>query len=303
MKKIVVVGSLNVDYVVDVRHMPAVGETVLAENFSITPGGKGANQAFALGRMGADVVMLGAVGKDANGDFEVESLKSADVKADHIARTVRNTGLALISVNEEGDNNIIVVQGANLDVTREYIDSKIGVLQEADIVLLQLEIPLDTVMYVAKIAKEMGKLVILDPAPAPPSLPKELLTNVDIIKPNEIELMALTSLSGGNIKAACEVLLNKGVGCVLASLGEKGAYAAPAESEYRSVSGEKVTTVDTTAAGDSFTAAVAFALAKEKSIYQAMEFANKTAAIVVSRKGAQSSIPTREEIDNIWNEL
>lgn len=302
MNKIVVVGSLNVDYVVNVHHIPAVGETILSDRLSVVPGGKGANQAFALSRMGADTVMLGAVGKDANGDLELDSLRHAGVDVSHIARTDSNTGMAFIAVNAEGNNNIIVVQGANLSVSREYIDSKMDILRTADIVVMQLEIPLDTVIYTAKAVKAMGKTVILDPAPAPGPLPDELLEQVDVLKPNENELAMLTGIDDikANLKESCRLLLQKGVGCVLASLGADGVYVAPCKGEGRIFPCEDVPVVDTTAAGDSFTAATAFALARGRNIFDAVQFANRIATVVVTRKGAQSSIPTRDEVERIW---
>lgn len=303
MKKIVVIGSLNIDVVVGVDHMPAVGETILADDYTLIPGGKGANQAFALGRMGADVTMLGAVGRDAYGEMELQNLREAGVDVSHIARTDAATGMALISVNAAGNNSIVVLQGANLMVTREYIDSKMAVIEAADAVIFQLEIPLDTVVYAAAAAKRLGKTVILDPAPVPSNLPDELLRNVDILKPNEVELAALTGIAdiSSCLQEACDMLLNRGVGCVLASLGSAGAYVALRGGESRSFPCEPVQAVDTTAAGDSFTAATAFALANGRTIFSAVEFAGRIGSLVVTRKGAQSSIPTRDEVAAIWN--
>lgn len=306
MSKILVIGSLNVDYVVNVDHMPAVGETILAGNFTLIPGGKGANQAFALGRMGADITMLGAVGSDSNGDTELSSLQGANVDTAHIARLDgSDTGIALISVNSDGNNSIVVVQGANKQVSKQYIESKIDVIKSADIVVLQLEIPMDTVIFAAKTAKAMGKTVILDPAPVSGPLPDELLAQVDVLKPNEIELAALTQMPDAteNLDKACGLLLDKGVGCVLASLGSSGVYVAPKGEEAQIVPCQDVKVVDTTAAGDSFTAAIAFATAKGLSIFKAAEFANRIASIVVTRKGAQSSIPTKGEVDSIWSDM
>lgn len=302
MNKIVVVGSLNVDYVFELDHMPAVGETILAKNFQMVPGGKGANQAFTLGRMGADVSMLGAVGQDENARFELNSLESVGVDTSHIARLEAATGMAMIPVNGNGDNSIIVVQGANALVTPGYIDSNLAVLQKAEIVLLQLEIPLETVLHTAKLAKSLGKTVILDPAPAPDTLPGELYRCVDYLKPNEIELAMLTGLTDHfDLQAACDRLLQQGVGCVLASLGPKGVYVGLPEGRSRLLAVQAVPVVDTTAAGDSFTAAIAYALANGRDIVDAATFANQIASVVVQRKGAQSSIPTGREVADIWN--
>lgn len=299
MNKIAVVGSLNVDYVVNVNHMPAVGETVLANHFQMVPGGKGANQAFALGRMGAEVSMLGAVGNDGNAQFELESLARAGVDIGSVARMEAPTGMAMIPVNSAGDNSIIVVQGANALVTPAYIERNISALQEAQIVLLQMEIPIETVFYTAKLAKSLGKTVILDPAPVPEQFPAELYQFVDYIKPNEIELAMLAGETG-NLQAACDCLLQRGVRCVLASLGAKGVYVGLPHGRSCRLDVEDVLVVDTTAAGDSFTAAVAYALANNRDIVEAARFANRIATVVVQRKGAQSSIPTAHEVRAIW---
>ena len=302
MKKITVIGSLNIDFVVEVKHMPVAGETILTDGFTLVPGGKGANQAFALGRMGANVTMLGAVGKDAYGDVLLKNLVQADVDISHVAHTDLPTGIALISVDETGNNSIIVIQGANRSVTREYIDSKMDILKASDVVILQLEIPLETVVYVATIAKQLGKTVILDPAPAPSYLSDELLQQLDIIKPNELELAALTNMTNirDNLEEACNQLLNRGVGCVLASIGSDGVFVAMKDKQPRIFPCEQVPVVDTTAAGDSFTAAIAFAITNGEDIYSAAQFANQIATVVISRKGAQSSIPTKQEVDAIW---
>lgn len=302
MKKIAVVGSLNVDYVVNVKRFPESGETVLARNFSIVPGGKGANQAFALGRMGAPVAMFGAVGNDANADIELDNLRSADVDVSEVLRADAPTGLAMIAVDADGANSIIVAQGANKMVSKEYIETRLSVLNKYDIIIFQLEIPLGTVVYAARKLKAMGKTIILDPAPAPDSLPVELLRDVDYIKPNETELAKLTRRKDVrmDISSACDELLAQGVGCVLASVGGDGVVLKRPGELARLYPVEQVKVVDTTAAGDAFMAAVVYALANERTIDEAVQFANKISTIVVQRKGAQSSIPTREEIDKLW---
>lgn len=303
MKKIVVIGSLNVDYVLQVDHMPALGETLLSQKFSIIPGGKGANQAFALGSMGADVAMLGAVGQDDNGSVELASLAGVGVDVSRIKKSSEAaTGMAIIPVNAEGENSIIVVQGANALVTPAYIDSCKDMLEAADFVLLQLEIPLETVVHAATLAKSLGKTVILDPAPAPDALPDALLRCVDYLKPNEIELAMLTGIED-HLEEACDALLDRGVGCVLASLGSEGAFVRSREGLSRSFPAPKVKAVDTTAAGDTFTAAVAYALARNSGIEKAIPFAAKAAALAVQRWGAQSSVPNGEESRALWAEV
>lgn len=299
MKKILVVGSLNMDMVANVDHIPVVGETILTNSLTLIPGGKGANQAYAAGRLGAEVTMLGAVGSDSYADMLMESLKSAGVAVDSILRKEdTSTGVAMIAVNAEGDNSIIVISGANAVLTPEDIETKIEILKGSDIVILQLEIPLETVLYTAKMAKSFGKMVILDPAPVPKEFPEELYQYVDIIKPNETELSMLTGLSstGDDIVNGARELKNRGVRDVMVTLGDKGVYIDSEECGAYLVPGHKVNAVDTTAAGDTFTAALAIMLAQGKNIKEAAEFANYVSSIVVTRKGAQSSIPTLEEV-------
>ena len=200
MKKIVVVGSINMDYVTHVQQQPGVGETVSGQGLDLKPGGKGANQAYAAAYLGADVTMLGAVGNDAAGRMSLESLQHAGVHTEYI-RTVEgvSTGTALIAVNAEGDNSIIVIPGANDKVDRDYVDSVMDIILASDIVILQLEIPFDTVCYVAEKAKEAGKCVILDPAPAR-ELPEELIRGLTIVKPNQTEIMKVL----GRADEACQ---------------------------------------------------------------------------------------------------
>lgn len=299
-KKIVVVGSLNMDMVAKVDHTPVVGETILTNKMELIPGGKGANQAYAAGRLGADVSMLGAVGNDSYGDALLGSLKYAGVDVSSILRKQgENTGIAMIAVNTDGDNCIIVVSGANATLSVEDIEQNLELIKSADVVVLQLEIPLDTVLYTAKTAKAYGKTVILDPAPVPKVFPEELYRYVDIIKPNETELAMLTGLTASedDIKTGAQMLREKGVKEIMVTLGEKGVFIdSEACGEYL-ISGYKVNAVDTTAAGDSFTAALALKIAEGNSIVEAAKFANKVASIVVTREGAQSSIPTLEEVE------
>lgn len=299
MKKILVIGSLNLDMVVNVDHTPAVGETILSDKMNLIPGGKGANQAYAAGRFGADVTMLGAIGNDTYGDIQIESLQKAGVNVSGlIRREGENTGIALITVNGDGDNSIVVVSGANATLSCEDIDQNIHLLQETDIILFQLEIPLDTVLYGAKKAKALGKTVILDPAPVPKVFPDELYRYVDILKPNETELQMLTKMDNieARLSEAADLLREKGVKNLLVTLGENGVYLNAEETGVCKIPALKVDAVDTTAAGDSFTAALAVMLAQGKDLKEAAVFANQVSAIVVTRKGAQSSIPSLEEV-------
>ena len=297
MKKILVIGSLNVDMVVNVPHMPVAGETILAGDMELVPGGKGANQAYAAGRLGAQVTMFGAVGDDSYSDIEKKSLASVGVDTSHLlVRKENSTGLAWISVNSEGDNSIVVIQGANATLTERDIAAHEDLLRDCDILLCQLEIPLKTVVYAAKRAKEFGKTVILDPAPVPKEFPEELFSYIDVIKPNEKEAAQLLGEPVTNYEEASDKLRASGVKNVLITLGPKGAYINSESEGKHLIPVRQVPVVDTTAAGDSFTAALAVRLAEGSSLVQAVRYANEVAAIVVTRKGAQTSIPDASEV-------
>lgn len=299
MKRLLVIGSLNLDMVVNVDHTPLVGETILSDKMELIPGGKGANQACAAGCLGADVTILGAVGKDTYAEIQKESLKKAGVDVSHlVCRENDATGLAMITVNKDGDNSIVVVSGANATLSPKDIDDNRELIESCDIVIFQLEIPLETVCYAAKLAKSLGKTVILDPAPVPKEFPEELYKYVDIIKPNETELGMLTGISNAeeHLEEAVELLRGRGAKDILVTLGEKGVYLNEENGTSCRIPALKVEAVDTTAAGDSFTAALAIMLADGKTLAEAAQFANYVSAIVVTRKGAQSSIPMLEEV-------
>lgn len=300
MKKILVIGSLNMDMVVNVDHAPKTGETILCNEMELVPGGKGANQACALGRLGADVVMLGAIGQDLYGYNIKKNLSESGVDVSFLSeRTEVNTGIAMITVNRDGDNCIVVVSGANNTMSSVDIDEKIDLIKKCDIVIFQLEIPMDTVLYAAKTAKKYGKMVILDPAPASSEFPDELFSYVDLIKPNETELCMLAGVKKTmeNIPFAIEKLRQRGAGDILVTLGEKGVYIDQKNKEIVTIPAQNVKAVDTTAAGDSFTGALAMMLAEGKTLVEAATFANQVSAIVVTRKGAQSSIPRMNEVE------
>ena len=302
MKKIAVIGSLNVDYVSYVQRQPRMGETTLASHLEIVPGGKGANQAFVIGRMGAEVAMFGAVGDDVNGALVLQSLASTGVDVSHVRRVADPTGMALVTVNAQGDNCIVVAPGANSHVTTEYIDDVMGVLSTFDIIVLQLEIPLDTVSYAARELSAQGKTVILDPAPAPGVLPDELIENVDIITPNRSELAQLTATDAvaEDLGVALGILAAQGARCVVASLGESGVVVAEPGGERIHYSAERVPVVDTTGAGDSLTAGLAFGLATGLNLGQSVRFGNRVAATVVQQRGAQRAIPSATHLYEIW---
>lgn len=304
MKKILVVGSLNMDAVIETPRIPKAGETISGSQITLVPGGKGANQAYAAGRLGGKVAMIGAVGEDTFGNTLKESLENAGVDTGGIAVLKgRTTGQAFISVDEKGENSIVIIAGANAEVTKEMAENNKERISESDIVIMQLEIPVETVLYVKNMAKKMGKLVIIDPAPAAADLPDEFWKEVDFIKPNETELEILTGKKQETeeemIKGA-RIMLQKGVKGVIVTLGEKGCLLVTEEKE-EFFEAEKVTAVDTTAAGDSFTAAFAFALSKGYGTERAVRFGQKAASVAVTRKGAQTSMPEIEELPEDWN--
>ena len=299
MGKILVIGSLNVDMVMNVDHMPAEGETILCDKMTLVPGGKGANQACAVGHLGSDVTMFGCIGDDEYGERQIESLTQAGVNVSGIIRKpTEHTGMAFITVNSKGNNSIVVVPGANATFSPEDIDAHRELIETCEIVILQLEIPLQTVCYVAKLAKSLEKTVILDPAPVPSTFPEELYQYIDIIKPNETEMARLTGegCELESIRKAVGQLENKGVQNILVTLGEQGAYLKEKDKSGVLIPARKVKAVDTTAAGDAFTAALAVMLLEKKSLTEAAEFASLVSSIVVTRHGAQSSIPTIQEI-------
>lgn len=305
MKKIVVIGSLNMDTTVQVQHIPVTGETILSNDVALNPGGKGANQAYAAGKIGGNVAMIGAVGQDSNGIKLRENLEDVGVDISAVAvRENGTTGMAFVMVNQEGDNSIVVVPGTNATVSTEDIEQNIEQLENSDIVILQMEIPAETVLYVAKKAKMLGKTVILDPAPVPEHFPDELYEYVDILKPNETELSMLTGIkvdSEESIQKAIAMVREKGARDVVVTLGKQGVYvSSELEGEVRIPSLE-VKVVDTTAAGDTFVAALATKLAQGEKLVEAAEFANQVSGMVVARKGAQSSVPSRAEIEAIEN--
>lgn len=300
MKKILVIGSLNLDIVAETSHVPVTGETVIAKHGGQFPGGKGANQACAIARLGGDVEMLGAVGNDDAGEYLLKSLSTNGVNVNNIKKVSHEpTGQAWIILNKQGNNSIVVLQGANSCVDIPYIDSMRSAFDRADVIVMQLEIPLESVMFAAKLAKELGKIVILDPAPAIPDLPKLLLTNTDYIKPNEIELATLTGCAPDDYAGGSDQLLSWGAKNVIVSLGAQGVYCHQKGKKPFYKQAQIVKVKDTTAAGDSFLASFALGLAKEDTIEDSIDFAQMVASIVVTRTGAQSSIPTADELSQI----
>lgn len=299
MKDILVIGSLNMDFVLNLESIPKPGETLSTDTYELIPGGKGANQAYALGKLGASVALIGCVGRDEYADVILNNLKSANVDVSGVVRLDNiNTGTAFVSVDGSGENSIIVARGANGMLSKDIINNNIHLIENAKIIIMQLEIPLEVVTYVAKLAKKLGKQVILDPAPAKKNLPDELLECIDIIKPNETELQTITGISSNSnidIISTSSELLKKGINNVIVTLGANGSLLINKENITK-FSALDVDVVDTTAAGDSFTAGLAKSLNEGKSLNEAIKYGHIVSSIVVTRKGAQSSIPTKEEV-------
>lgn len=290
--KILIIGSINIDYVCTVAELPQKGETLLASSFVESSGGKGANQAVAAQRLGAEVTMIGAVGKDAVGNKLIDNLRKEGINMDSIKSVDVPTGNAIITVDKNGDNTIVVYSGANFEVDEEFINSCETVIEENDFIILQLEIPMKTVLHSAKLAKKYGKKVILNPAPAK-ELPKEIYEYIDYITPNETELARITGIN--DIKEASKELINRGAKNVVVTLGEKGSYYL-GESELE-VGSFKIDAIDTTAAGDSFNGALAVAIGEGKSIEEALKYANAVGALTTTKIGAQVSLPYKEEVE------
>lgn len=302
MKKILVIGSLNMDITLRMERAPEAGETLTADSLITSPGGKGANQAYAAGKLGGDVTMLGAVGQDAYGEELCRNLASVGVDISGIRKIAGvSTGTAVIFVEHTGENRIVLVSGANSMVDRAYIDEHIDKIRDCEIVMLQLEIPLETVTYAAKLAKELGKTVILDPAPAIPNISAELLSYVDYMKPNETELnMLLTGKADAlQLDEALERVQKLGVKNVWVTLGSKGVFFKGVDGNSEVIPSIQVTAVDTTAAGDTFLAAAAVSLSKGEGPREAAIYGNRAASIAVTRPGAQQSMPTAEEVSLI----
>lgn len=296
MKRAVVIGSLNLDYSIGLRRMPKPGQTVSADTLTLTPGGKGANQAYALGKLGCETAMIGAVGEDDAGKMLLESLSGVQVDTSGIVRRKEPTGQAFITVDASGENSIIILAGANGTLRPADVDRRRALIEAADCVVMQLEVPLETVVYGAKLAHALGKTVVLDPAPAVPDLPDELIGLADFIKPNETELATLTGLPTDTMEqcvTAAQQLRQRGAGTVLVSLGSKGVLAV-GDGEPVHMPPFKVKAVDSTAAGDCFTAA--FVSAYTGDLEAALRYASAAAAIAVSRPGAQASIPSPDEV-------
>ena len=299
--RVVVVGSINMDLVARSPRIPHAGETVIGGDFRTVPGGKGANQAVAAARLGAQVRMLGRVGADPFGSQMLDNLSSAGVDIASIGRDPRAaSGIALIMVDDAGMNSILVAPGANMLLSPADMDAAEAAIASAQVMLLQLEIPLETVVRAVQIGHAHGVKVVLNPAPAQP-LPAELTSLVDVLAPNEFEAALLTGLpvdSDEQIRAAASALRATGAANVIITLGGRGALLATAGG-FQHFPPFPVKPVDTTAAGDAFVGSLGAALAEGRPLTEAMRWGSAAGALSTTRKGAQPSLPTRAEVEQL----
>ncbi|WP_193194389.1 ribokinase [Nostoc sp. MG11] len=302
---IIVFGSINIDLVATAPRLPVAGETLLGENFFKVPGGKGANQAVALARLGIPTHMVGRVGPQNFGVELVNNLQASGVQTDNIFVDKNVTsGVAIITVDYAGENQIIVIPGANERVNQEDVERLSHLLPEATALLLQLEIPIAAVVAAAKAARNANIKVILDPAPAQSDLPAELYPLVDIITPNEVEAGQLVGFLVDREERAAEaaaVLLQRGVKCAIVKLGAKGVFCATAEEKFF-VPAFPVHTIDTVAAGDAFNGGLAAALFQGFSLKQAVIWGTAAGALATTKPGAQTSLPDRFTFDAFLKE-
>ena len=299
-KNIVVIGSSNTDLVIRTSQFPEPGETVIGGEFNTFAGGKGANQAVAASRLGADVTFVAKVGNDSFGKVAVQGFEKEGIHTQYIFTDKSlPSGVASITLNEQGQNSIIVAPGANNALSKENIQLAKETLQNADLLLIQLEVPLETVLFSIELSYALGVRVILNPAPAF-ELPKEIYAKIDVITPNETEAFLLTSIEvvdSETASLAATKFLDWGVKHVVITLGEKGLFYKNSETALL-MPAIKTEVKDTTAAGDIFNGALAVALSEGKNWQAALKFANIAASIGVGRLGAQASVPFRKEVDN-----
>lgn len=296
---IFVIGSINTDMVAMTKNLPAPGETVMGGEFMMTAGGKGANQAVSAARLGGEVTMVGRLGEDIFGDQSIACLKRESINCDFIGRDpIAASGVALISVDDKGENHIVVAPGANNQLDQKKVRAALDSMPDNAIILLQLEIPLDTVAYIVEAARGTSRKVILDPAPAP-TYPLNFLNELYLITPNETEATKLTGIEVTDNKSAevaAKKLMATGVKNVAITMGAKGVLLAQ-ENTIKFIPSPKVKAIDTTAAGDCFNGALSVGIAIGLSLEEGIKRACHAASISVTRKGAQDSMPYIKEID------
>ena len=308
MNKICILGSMNMDMVLRVKDQPKEGETILSKSFKKIPGGKGANQAVAAKRSGAEVSMIAKIGKDDNGKYLKKKLEDENIDTSFVFEDdIEATGIAIITINDKVDNSIIVVPGSNMKLKEEEIETVYSSLEKSDILIAQFETNEDMTIKAFKKAKELGKVTILNPAPAK-EIDDELLRVTDIIIPNETEAEVLTGVKVESLEdaqKAGKVFLEKGVKYTIITLGSKGA-AVITEDSCELVPAYKVNAIDTTAAGDSFIGGLSSKIQcdnlTKENLIKSVSFGNKVSSIAVQRAGAQPSIPYLKEVIDIYGE-
>lgn len=301
MKKILVVGSINQDITLQMKNLPLPGETLIAKDLKTSLGGKGANQAVAAGRMGADVSFLGAIGTDKGSDSIIDILVNDNINTKGIARLDVNTGSAYIFIDDTAENSIIVYPGANFEFTKQHLIDNVDLFEECDYCLLQLEVPMDIIRETIKLCKEYGVKVILNPAPYNDDVDDEILKNIDYYIPNELEFLDTIKEDTG-VEHDLDWIEEKGKDFALAydltlviTLGGRGAMLFE-DNQATLIPVQKTTPVDTTAAGDSFIGGFLAALSTGQELKDSLVYGSKVAAITISRYGAISAIPHQEEI-------
>lgn len=300
--RLTIVGSLNMDLVIRSPRIPQPGETIIGSDFQTIPGGKGANQAVGAARLGGQVTMVGRVGEDAFADVLLNNLITAEIDSSHVLKdNEASTGVALIVVDDNGENIIVVASGANMRMTEGDVDAAETVIAKSDVLLLQLEVPLPVVKRAAQIARSHDVTVVLNPAPAR-DLPLDLLGFVDVLVPNESEAALLTGMPSdgqSDLEKAAANLLKSGVGSVVITLGKRGAYLASPDFDSKIYEAFSVQPVDTTAAGDAFMAGLAVNYGEGKSLAEAVCWGNAAGALAAMRFGAQTSLPERSEVEGL----
>jgi len=301
---IVVFGSMNMDLTTYVPRLPSPGETLLGHSFAFSPGGKGANQATAAARMGAKTLLVGRMGDDAFGREAILRLRSGGIDTSNVDIDIQqSTGLAVINVDENAENTVIVVSGANMLLDQNDVDRCIPLLESAQVLMLQLEVPIEASTAIAQAAQEQGVLVILDPAPAS-YIPMALYPLIDIITPNETEAKALVGFwpsTTDEAEQAAAELLSRGTKAAVIKMGSRGAYYTDG-TVASWVKAFPVMAVDTVAAGDAFNGGMAVALSEGQSLAEAVRWGAAAGAIAVTRPGALESMPTREEVERLLTE-
>ncbi len=298
-KNILVVGSINMDLVVKTDEIPGVGETLIGNELLQIPGGKGANQGVAIAKLNNRIKFLGKLGEDSFGDVLLESMEAAGVDVSSIEReTDVSTGIAVINVDKKGNNNITVISGANNKVDIDYLNRNRAAFKWADAVVFQFEVPMETVKEGLKISKEEGCLTIVNPAPAS-DIDDAMIENIDILIPNEHELSRIAKIEvtdEESVIKAGNILLNKGIKHIIVTLGSKGVMYIDNEGQ-KMYEAYKVEVVDTTGAGDSFIGGFVSNFVVTKDIDKAIEIGQKTAALAIQKVGAQSSLPTKADVE------